>query len=176
MPKQLLNNSKPTLKNPINRVFWPWKWSKWSSQRAKIWPKILILEVIYRPFELKIQLKVGILMPKMMPKPLLNNSKTTFKKSKKRLFWPSKWSKWPSKSAKFWPKILILEVIYRPFELKINLKVGLWRPKTIPKQLLNSSKPAFKKSKKHIFWPKKRSNHGYQFWKNGRNFTQKSRF
>ena len=42
----------------------------------------MILEVIYRPFELKIQLKVGILRPKMMPKPLLNNSKTTFKKSK----------------------------------------------------------------------------------------------
>ena len=32
--------------------------------------------------------KEGLLRPKMMPKPLLNNSKLTFKKSKKRLFWP----------------------------------------------------------------------------------------
>ena len=151
MPKQLLNNSKSTLKKSIKRLFWPKKRSKWPSQRAKFWTKILILEFIYRAFELKIQLKVGILRPKMMPKPLLNNSKTTFKKSKKRPFWPPKWSKWPSERANFWPKILILEVIYRPFGLKMITTVGLLIPKTMPKQLLNISKTTFKKAKNDFF-------------------------
>ena len=111
-----------------------------------------------------------------MPKHLLNISKTTFKKSKKRLFWTPKWSKWPSQRANFWPKILILEVIYRPFELKIQLKVGILMPKMMPKPLLNNSKTTFKKSKKRLFWTPKWPNHGYQFWKNGQNFTQKCRF
>ena len=93
MPEQLLNNSKTSFKKSKKRLFWPWKWSKWPSQRAKFWPKIFILEVIYRPFELKIHLKVRILRPKTMPKQLLNNSKTTLNKSKKRLFLPPKWSK-----------------------------------------------------------------------------------
>ena len=119
-----------------------------------------------------IQLKVSILRPKIMPKQLLNISKTTFKNPRKRLFWPWKWSKWPSQRAKFWPKILILEVIYRPFELKIQLKVGILRPKIMPKQLLNISKTTFKKSKKRLFWPPKWSNHGYQFCR----FWQKCRF
>ena len=162
-PKQLLNISKTTFKKSKKWLFWPPKWSKWPSQRPKFWPKILILEVIYRPFDLKIQLKLGILRPKIMPKQLLNNSKPTLKNPKKRVFWPWKWSKWPSQRAKIWPKILILEVIYRPFELKIHLKVDLLRPKTMPKQLLNNSKPTFKKSQKPIFWPQKWSNHGYQF-------------
>ena len=164
MPKQLLNSSKQTLKNPRKRVFWPWKWSKWPSQRAKFWPKILILEVIYRPFDLKINLKLGILRPKIMPKQLLSNSKPTLQNPRKRLFWPWKWAKWPSQMAKFRPIILILEVIYGPFDLKINLQDGLLRPKIMPEQLLNSSKPTFKKSKKRLFWPPKLSNHGYQFW------------
>ena len=56
------------------------------------------------------------------------------------------------------------------------LEVRLLRPKMMPKQLLNNSKPTFKKSKKRLFWPPKWSNHGYQFWKNGQNFTKKSRF
>ena len=172
MPKQLLNNSKPTFKKSKKRLFWPPKWSKWPSKRAKFWPKILILEVIYRPSELKINLKVGLLRPKIMPKQLLNNSKPTFKKSKKRLFWAPKWSKWPSQRAKFWPKIMILEVRYRPFELKIHLKVRLLRQKIMPKQLLNISKTTFKKSKKRLFWPPKWSNHGYQFCR----FWQKCRF
>ena len=34
----------------------------------------------------------------------------------------------------------------------------------MPKQLLNNSKPKFKKSKKRLFWPQKLTNHGYQFW------------
>ena len=164
MPNQLLSISKTTFKKSKKRLFWPPKWSKWPSQRANFWPKFLILEVRYRPFELKIHPKVSLLRPKIMPKQLLNISKTTFKKSKKRLFRPPKWSKWPSQRANFWPKILILEVIYRPFELKIQQKMKLLRPKIMPKQLLNNSKPTFKKSKKRLFWPPKWSNHGYQFW------------
>ena len=67
MPKQLLNYSKPTFKKSRKQVFWPWKWSKWPSQRPKFWYKILILEVIYQPFELKIHLKIELLRPKTMP-------------------------------------------------------------------------------------------------------------
>ena len=172
MLKQLLNISKKTFKKSKKRYFWPPRWSKWPSQRAKFCHKILILEAIYRPFELKIRLKLGLFRPKIIPRQRLNNSKPTFKKSKKRLFWPPKWSKWPSKRAKFWPKILILEVIYRPFELKINLKVRLERPKIMPKQFLNNSKTTFKKSKKRLFWPPKWPNHGYQLCQ----FSQKCRF
>ena len=119
-------------KRPENGFLTP-NMAKMTPQRAKFWPKILILEVIYQPFELKIRLKVGLLRPKIMPIQLLNIYKTTFKKYKKRLFWPWKWSKWPSQRAKFWPKILILEVRYRPFVLKIHLKVDLLRPKIMPK-------------------------------------------
>ena len=124
--------------------------SKFGPLWGQFWHKILILEVIYPPFELKIQLKVGILRPKIMPKQLLNISKTTFKNPRKRLFWPWKWSKWPSQRANFWLKILILEVIYRAFELKIQLKVGILRPKIVLKQLLNDSKATLK-SRKTVF-------------------------
>ena len=67
----------------------PWKRQKW----ANFWSKISILGVIYQPFELKIHPKVGLLRPKTMPKHILNNSKTTLKKSRNRLFWPPKWPK-----------------------------------------------------------------------------------
>ena len=118
MLKQLLNISKPTFKKPKKRLFWPPKWSKLPPLRVIFWPKILILDVIYRPFDLKIHLKVGLLRPKIMPNQLLSNSKPTVENTRKRLFWPWKWAKWPSQMAKFRPKILILEVIYRPFDLK----------------------------------------------------------
>ena len=157
MVKRLLNNSKATFKKPRKRVFWPWKWSKWPFQRPKFWAKILILEFIYmyiyiyiyiyRPLELKIHLKVELLKPKTMPKQLLNNSKPTFKMFRKQVFWPWKWSKWPSKRPKFWHTILILEDIYRPIELKIGQKVRLVRPKTMPKQLQTN----FQKVQKMIF-------------------------
>ena len=184
MPKQLLNISKTTFKKSKKRLFWHPKWSKWPSQRAYFWPKILILEVIYRPFELKIQLKFDLLRSKIMPKQLLNNSKPTFKKSKKRLFWPPKWSKWPSHRPKFWPKNTPttthhqIKVAVRRGEkfltikiLRIFLLVGLSQDpkgedllwvsimfesfKTMPKLLSNISKTTFKKSKKWLFWPLK---------------------
>ena len=41
----------------------------------------------------------------------------------------------PPKWANFWPQFSILRVIYQPFEPKIQSKVGLLRPKTMPKQL-----------------------------------------
>ena len=41
-----------------------------------------VLDLIYRTFDLKIQLKIGFLRSKVIPKQLLNNSKSTFKKSK----------------------------------------------------------------------------------------------
>ena len=50
--------------------------------------------------------KVGILRPKIMPQHFLNNSKTTLKKSRKRLFDPQNGRKLPLKTAKM-SKILI---------------------------------------------------------------------
>ena len=55
--------------------------------------KISIFGIIYRPLELKIPPKVGILRSKTMPKHFLNNSRTTSKKSRKRFFRPPKWPK-----------------------------------------------------------------------------------
>ena len=44
----------------------------------------------------------------MIPKQLLNSSKTTFKKSTKRVFWPWKWSKWYSQGPKIARKFRFL--------------------------------------------------------------------
>ena len=59
-------------------AFLAWEMVKMALTNGQIWPKILILEVIYRPFEEKIHLKVRLLRPETMPKQLLNISKTTF--------------------------------------------------------------------------------------------------
>ena len=60
---------------------------------------------------------------------------------------PSKQPKW----AKFWPKISIFGVIYRPLELKIHPRVGPLRPKTKPKHFLKNSKTSLKKPRKRLF-------------------------
>ena len=77
-----LKNNYP--KNPENGTLDP------NNQNCNIrWPNFdpkLILEVVYRPIEIKLQLKVGLLSSKTMPKQLLNNSKASFKKSIKRIF------------------------------------------------------------------------------------------
>ena len=164
MPKYFLNDSKTTFKKSWKRVFWAQKWSKYPPQRSKIWPEILILGVIYRPFELKIHPKVCVLRLITMPKRFLNNSETSFKISRKRLFWVKKWSKYPPQRAKIWPEILISGVIYRPFKLKIHPKVGLLRLITMPKHFLNNSETTFKNSRKRLFWPQKWSKHGCQYW------------
>ena len=87
MPKYFLNYSKTTLIKSINRLSWPPKWLKITISWAKFGQKISIFKVIYKPFELKIHPKVSLLSPKTMPKHFLNYSKTTLKKSQKRLFW-----------------------------------------------------------------------------------------
>ena len=115
--------------------------------------KSRFLRSFFQPFELKIHQKVGLLRPKTIPKQLLNNSKTTLKKSRNRLFWLPKWSKMTISWAKFWPKFSIFKVICQPFELKIHPKVGLLSPKTMPKHFLNYTKTTLKKSKKRLFWP-----------------------
>ena len=166
MPKQLLNNSKPTFKKYKKRLFWPPKWSKWPSQRAKIWPKILILEVIYRPFDLKIHLKVSFFRPKTMPKQLLNNSKPTFKKSKKRLFWPPKWSKCPSQRAKIWRKKIIFYI--STFQAKNTTESLPLRAENNAETTSEQLQTNFRKSKIRLFWSQKWSNHGYQFCKKDR--------
>ena len=81
---------------------------KWLKVHPTTHPLLnLILEVIYRPFELKIRLKVGLSGPKMIPKQLMNNHKSTFKKSEKRLFGPQNCQNDPLRGSKFVPKILI---------------------------------------------------------------------
>ena len=89
-----------------------------------------------------------------MPKLFLNNSKTTLKKSRNWFFLHPKWSKMTISLAKFWKKISIFDVIYKPFELKIHPKVGLLSQKTLPKYFLSFSKTTLKKSKNHFFEPK----------------------
>ena len=80
---------------------------------------------------------------------------------------PSKPPKW----AYFWSKISIFGVIYQPLELKIHPKVGLLRPKTMPKHFLNNSKKTSKKSRKRLFRPPKWPNHGCQSGKKCRFLT-----
>ena len=85
IPKYL-NNSKTTLKKSIKRPSWPQNCQKSPLKNAKMC-KILIFWVIYRAFELKIKLKVVLLMPqnklKILHKQLLNN----VVKVKKKTFW-----------------------------------------------------------------------------------------
>ena len=104
-PKSLLfkakNNAQTTSEQPQTNFqkvqktgFMTLKIVKMTSQRAKFCLKILILELIYQPFNLKIQLKVGLLGLKIMPTPPLNTSKPNIKKfNKKRIFLPPKWSR-----------------------------------------------------------------------------------
>ena len=105
---------------------------------------------MYQPFELEILPKDSLLRPITMPKLLLNNFNTTFKKSQKRNFGPPKLSKCPYRS---WPEILISAVIYQPFELIIIPNVGLLRPIIMPKHLLTISNITFEKSRKLFFLP-----------------------
>ncbi|MEL6606589.1 MAG: hypothetical protein AAFP20_25715, partial [Cyanobacteria bacterium J06614_10] len=81
--------------------------------------------------------------PKSGPYKTKNNAQTTseqlqtnFQKFQKTVFCdPENGQNDPLRGPNFEPKILILEVIYRSFELKIQLKVGILRPKIMPKQL-----------------------------------------
>ena len=52
--------------------------------------KFSILEVIYQLVKSKIHQKRSLLKPKIIPKRLLNNSKATLKKPRKRVFDPEK--------------------------------------------------------------------------------------
>ena len=92
--------------------FWqPSKPPKW----ANICPKISIFGIIYQPLELKIQPKVGLLRLKIMLKHFLNNSKTSLKKSRKRVFRPPKWPKYgcrPGKKCRFLGPFSIYELSF----------------------------------------------------------------
>ena len=88
---------------------------------------------------------MGLLTLKTIPKHFLNNNKRTLPRSRIRLFPPQNCQNDPLKSQKlvnFWPKISIIEVIYRPLELKIHQMWAIedweeWRNTsyTTPKQL-----------------------------------------
>ena len=94
MPKYFLNDSQTTLKEYRNRFFRLPKWSEMtpSSQNEQIfWRKLFIFGVSFQTLELKIRPTFGILRSKTTPKLFLHNSKTTSKKSIKRLFQPPNW-------------------------------------------------------------------------------------
>ena len=75
-----------------------------------------------------------------------------------------KWSKRPFQRAKILPKIMILEVIYRPFDLKIHLKNWSFTAKNNAQTTSEQLQTNFQKVKKNDFFgPQKWSNHGYQF-------------
>ena len=98
--------------------------------------------------------KVGLLSTKIMPKHFLNNSKTTLKKSRKRLFRPPKWPKMTPQTAKM--SLFLTEYFdfrghlstfraektpkSRPFKVENNAQ-------TLPKQLQNN----FEKVEKTTF-------------------------
>ena len=95
-----------------------------SSQNDPLGTSNFDLEPLYyvpiSTFKVENTLQVELLLSKIISKELLNNSKTTFKTSKKSNFVsPKKWSKWPSQREKM-TKISIFAVIYQPFELKIH--------------------------------------------------------
>ena len=88
--------------------------------------------------------------------------------------YPSKRPKW----ANFWQKISIFGVFYEPLELKINLKVGLLRPKTMPEHFLNNSKTTEKVQNTNFSTPKMAKNDPFkcQKWVNSeskRGYTKK---
>ena len=101
-----------------------------------------------RPFKTK---KDAYTLPKQLPNNFEKVQNTTFLTPKMAKNDPSERPKW----ANFWPKTLIFEVIYGPLELKIHSKVGLFRPKTMPKHFLNNSKTTLKIAKIRLFWPPK---------------------
>ena len=97
MPEKWVFEPDMVKNDPSNQPKWP-----------KFWPIILTIGVIYRPLELKIHTKVGLLRSKIMPKQLLNNfekvQKTTFlttKMIKNYLSKPPKWSKFFAESFYF---------------------------------------------------------------------------
>ena len=75
---------------------------------------------------------------KTMLKHLLNSSKTSLKKSRIRNKMAKNDLLKCQKCVTFWLKISILEVIYRPLELKNNPKVDPLRPKRMPKLFKNN--------------------------------------
>ena len=77
---------------------------------------------------------------------------------------------WLLKTAKFWSKISIFGVNYQPLESKIYPKVGLLRPKTMPKHFVNNSEKPSKKSRKLFYWPPKLSKMTRQNGQNGHIF------
>ena len=108
-----------------------------------------------------------------LPKHLQNNfekvQKSTFSTPKMDKNDPSNQPKW----AKFWPKMSVLKVIYRPLKLKIHQKVGPLRPKTKPKHFPNKSKTTLKKSRNRLFWTPKWSKMTPQIGQNEQIFDPK---
>ena len=90
MPKRFL---KELWKSSENDSFDPQNGQKWPLKTAKM-SKFLIENFNFRghlsTFWAEIQPKVGLLRPKTMLKQFLNNSQSTLKKSRKRLFRPPK--------------------------------------------------------------------------------------
>ena len=108
-----------------------------------------------------------------MPKKFLSNSKTTFIKTRERIFWLQNWQKLSSQGIKYWRRIKILGVISQPLKLKIHAKVTVLRLSTMLQNILNN----FKIAQKTTFlspkivknYPSKRAN-WVKFWLENFNF------
>ena len=106
------------------------------------------------------QLKVGLLGPKIRLEQLLNNPNQLSKSPENGFFdpetvqnnplrgpnfdlnEPKNGQNDPLRRPNFGVEIMFLEVIYQPFELKIHLKMRFLRPKTIPITILNNFQKA----------------------------------
>ena len=90
------NNSQSTSKQLQNiqkglkTVFMSLKIAKMNLSKSQNLTYNFVLDLIYRTFELKIQLKIGFLRSKIILKQLLNKSKSTFKKFKIMTFQATK--------------------------------------------------------------------------------------
>ena len=79
-----------------------------------------VLDLIYRTFDLKIRLKIGFLRSKVIPKQLLNNSKSTFKKSKIMTFLATNMIKITGNN---FGKCVNIVLFFGPRSLNMTLKV-----------------------------------------------------
>ena len=160
MPKQLLN-SKPTFKNPRKRGFFTLELVKMILSEGQIRHKILILEVIYI-FRPKSTLEKGAFKTKNNAQTTAIHLQTNFQKPLKTGFLTLKMVRITLSEGQILSKFFFQRGRTSTFRPDNTTESG--RPKIMPKQSLNNSKPHFKKSKKTLFRAQKRSNYGYQFW------------
>ena len=113
MLKQLLNNSKTAFKSPKNDFFDP---ENGQNEKFNFGDHISTFRAKNTP-------KSGPYKTKNNAQTTSEQLQTNFQKFQKTVFCdPENGQNDPLRGPNFEPKILILEVIYRSFELKIHIK------------------------------------------------------